>query len=586
MEERFNLREESLLKEERIKSILNLRKIKINQIIFKARQRRFDINSFKEKKEDEEQKNKERTNNNKKEIILKFNEDDYFIDPDNININEELDNMKFVQTDDIINNIIKLLNKSDDINSIMYGVLMMRKFTVIEAVLINKSRLFIKNKLYKQIMNVLNSYYNVNKKITFECLWILSCLVYDSQNKEMYYFLLNNKCIDLYKKIILFYCENSIDSIDTNILKVMSTYILNILIFKQKELENDNNIINCDLNDDYLLDFLNGLANLIISLNINEEIYISLLIEITNCFDFQILITNDLLNKIIIFLINETLINLENRNYYYEDEVGEYYENYSLNSKIRINSIYQIILIQLQYFMVHALKEMPTDYFKKLSEEIIDKIEKIKDDKKHINYYVEYINAFIFYLIEINLSLTFEETKKIFDFFMCFLKNKHKNKEIIISCLQGLNNLSTKMALNKMIGILITEIPFILNFIKAENHTSLQIINEVFDLLMTLLMKIGIKIHNNFESVIFNEVIDCLKELYDCEINNDVRKLFENGYIIISKIIESNEKKENQNNYKFIIETKGIKEIISNLINLNIKIEIPLFLLNFLQINI
>ena len=236
--------------------------------------------------------------------------------------------------------------------------------------------------------------------------------------------------------------------------------------------------------------------------------------------------------------------------------------------------------------MVHPLKEMPSDQFKKLSEEIVNKIEKIKDDKKHINYYVEYINAFIFYLIEINLSLTFEETKKIFDFFMYFLKNKSKNKEIIISCVQGLNNLSTKMALNKMIGFLITEIPFILNFIKAENHTSLQIINEVFDLLMTLLMKIGLKIHNNFESVVFNEVIDCLKELYDCEINNDVKKLFENGCIIISKIIESNEKKENQNNYKFIIETKGIKDIISNLINLNIKIEIPIFLLNFLEINI
>ena len=583
MEERFNQREELILKEERIKSILNLRKIKLNQIIFKARQRRFDVNSFKEKKEDEEQKIKERANNNEKEIILKFNEDDYFIDPDSINLNEELDNMKFVQTDDIINNITELLNKNDDENSIMYGVLMMRKFTVIEAVLINKSRLFIKNKLFKQIMNILNTYYNVNKKITFECLWILSCLVYDSKNKDMYYFLLNDKCIDLYKKIILFYCENTID---TNILKVISTFILNILIFKQKEFENDNNIINCDLSDDYLLDFLNGLANLIISLNIHEEIYISLLIEITNCFDFQILLKNDLLNKIIIFLINETLVNLENRNYYYEDEVGEYYENFGLNSKIRINSIYQIILIQLQYFMVHPLKEMPSDDFKKLSEEIINKLETIKDDKKHVNYYVEYINAFIFYLIEINLPLTFEETKKIFDFFIYFLKNKSKNKEIIISCVQGLNNLSTKMALNKMIGFLITEIPFILNFIKAENHTSLQIINEVFDLLMTLLMKIGLKIHNNFESVIFNEVIDCLKELYDCEINNDVKKLFENGYIIISKIIESNEKKENQNNYKFIIETKGIKDIISNLINLNKKIEIPMFLLNFLEINI
>ena len=35
----------------------------------------------------------------------------------------------------------------------MFGILMMRKFTVIEAVLINKSHL-LKNELYKQILNI------------------------------------------------------------------------------------------------------------------------------------------------------------------------------------------------------------------------------------------------------------------------------------------------------------------------------------------------------------------------------------------------------------------------------------------------
>ena len=59
--------------------------------------------------------------------------------------------------------------------------------------------------VYSQICNVLNTYYNNNKKIVFECLWILSRLVYDSQDKEMFYFLLNEKCLELYKKIILLF---------------------------------------------------------------------------------------------------------------------------------------------------------------------------------------------------------------------------------------------------------------------------------------------------------------------------------------------------------------------------------------------
>ena len=435
----------------------------------------------------------------------------------------------------------------------MLGILMMRKFTVIEAVLINKAHLFIKNELYRQILNVLNTYYN-NKKITFECLWILSSLVYDSKDKNMYHLLLNDKCIELYKKVVSFYCN---EKYDMNIVKVMSIFILNILIFKQKEEENEKNIINFDTNDDSLLVFLSGLVDLIINLEMNEEIYISLLIEITNCFNLQILLKNDLLNKIIIFLINETIINLDNKVYYYEEEINEYYEKYCLNTKIRINTIYQIILIQLQYFMSHPSVEMPINYFKKLSEEIINKSEKIKEDNKHCSYYIEYINTYIYFLIELNMSLSFDETKKLFDFIIYFLKNKSKNKIIILPCLQALNNLTTKM-------------------------------NEIFELLITLLIKLGIKkIHQELEKVIFTNILDCLKDFYDCEINNDIKSILEKGFIILTKIIESNEKQaEIKNNYIFLLETKGIKEIIYNLVNSNIKIEIPIYLLNLLEINI
>ena len=65
---------------------------------------------------------------------------------------------------------------------------MMRKFTVIDAVLINKSELFIENKLYIQICNLLFDYCNNNKKLVFESLWILSTFVYDSKDEEIYHF--------------------------------------------------------------------------------------------------------------------------------------------------------------------------------------------------------------------------------------------------------------------------------------------------------------------------------------------------------------------------------------------------------------
>ena len=73
MEERLNKREEILLKEDRIKTILKLRKNKINQKLFQARQRKFNIDSLKEIKE-EEKSSKEFNNSNinkKIKILMK-----------------------------------------------------------------------------------------------------------------------------------------------------------------------------------------------------------------------------------------------------------------------------------------------------------------------------------------------------------------------------------------------------------------------------------------------------------------------------------------------------------------------------------
>ena len=584
MEERLNKREEILLKEDRIKTILKLRKNKINQKLFQARQRKFNIDSLKEIKE-EEKSSKEFNNSNinKKIKILKFDEEDYFIDPDDLDINEDLNSLEFVKTRDILTNITNLLNNINDLNCVLYGVLMMRKFSVIDAVLINKANLFAENKLYLQVCNILDYYYKNNKKLVFECFWILSSLAYESQDKNMFYFLLNDKCIDLYKRILEFYCENEYDN---NIIKVMSTFILNLLVFKQKESENENNIINCDLNDDCLLNFFFFLVDLIISVDYIEEIYISLFIEITNCFDFEILLKNDLINKIITILVKESIKKLYEENCFYDEEIDRYYENYNLNSKIKINTIYQIILIQLQYFLVHPLKEMPFNSFKKLSEEILNKSKVIIDDNKHFGYYVEYINSYIYYLISLKLPLSYKEIKSLFDFLIYYIKNKSKNKAIIISCLESLNNLSERMELNKLIGFLVDEIPLLLNFIKDENSINLKIVKEIFDLLNTLLIEYNLKIQKDIKEEIFDCVLKCLKVFYDCDINNDIKQLLENGFNIISKIIESNKEREIQNNYKFLIESNGIKDIIYNLINLDNKVGIPIYLLDFLSINI
>ena len=46
MEEGFNNGAESILKEERIKNIMYLRKIRLNQKIFKARQRKFNLEAL------------------------------------------------------------------------------------------------------------------------------------------------------------------------------------------------------------------------------------------------------------------------------------------------------------------------------------------------------------------------------------------------------------------------------------------------------------------------------------------------------------------------------------------------------------
>ena len=590
------------INEERIQNLLKFRKKNLNQKLFRARLRKFDYSNL-NKNNDSTVKtikenintdiniiiniNKDNININEENLI--FKEDDYLIDPDDLKINEKIKQMDFVETENIINNIIILLSEKD-LNSILYGLLMMRKFAVIDAILINKSELFIEKKMYIQICNLLYDYCTINKKLVFESLWILSNFVYDSQDKEIYHFLLTNKCIDLYKKILLY---NNNSKLDLDVfLEEICTLLLNLLIYKEKEY--DNNIINYELDENNLIQFLKEIVDIIINMKRIKEIYISFFIEITNSFDLCKLLQYDLLNKIMIFLIEENFKKL-NEEINYDEDIDMYYEKYNEIGnyyKSKIKNIYQISLIQLQYLLMHPLKEMPFNCIQKLSNEIIAKMNKYLNDKKNNLFYVGYINSYISYIAELNIIISYEETKNLFEYLITNIKNKNNNTQIIIECIIGLNNLSLKMILNKMFGLLITELPNILLFISNDNynnHISIKIINEILNLLKTLIVETGIKLHNEIENKIFINVINCIKNYYDCEINNDVKNLLEQCYIIISKIIEINLNINMENkkgyDYLFVFEKMGMRDITYNLINIK-SINIPYFIFNILDIRI
>jgi hypothetical protein len=459
---------------------------------------------------------------------------------------------------------------------------MMRKFTVIDAVLINKSEIFIEKKLYIQICSLLFDYCLVNRKVVFESLWILTSFVYDSDNKELYHFLLSDKCLELYKKIII---SNSNNKYDLDIfLEELSTLILNLLVFKKKESENENNIINSDYNEEYLIHFLTEIIDIILSnSNKNKEIYISLFIQITNCFTLEKLVNNYLLNKIISFLIEENIKKLNKEYKDYDEDINEFYDYYIHKSNIQ--NIHQISLLQLQYILTHPLKDMLGILFDKLSSEIIEKLNEYINDKNNNIFYVGYINCYISYILEMNIPLTFEQIKKLFDYLMTNIKHEYnkKNTKIMVECLEGLNNLSIKMSLNKMIGILITELPNnILPLIKDDKHVSIKAINEILNLIITLLIDNKTKFYGVLETQIFTDVINCVKSYYDCKINNDVKDLYEKGYFIISRIIELNIGDKKGNDYIFLFDKMGMKEITSNLA-MNSQVRIPYFIFNILN---
>jgi len=574
--------------EERIQNIIKLRKRNLYQKIFIARQRKYPIPTLKSIPETNADNNCVQTNDDNNDDKPKENEReelnlyDYLIDPDDLDINDNIKKMDFVDEKKCINNIILLLSDIKNINSILYGLLMMRKFTVIDAILINKAEFFIEKKLYIQICSLLFDYCHINRKLVFESLWILTSFVHDSKDKELYHFLISEKCLDLYKKII---SSNYNNKNDLNIfLEEISTLVLNLLIFKKKESENEDNIINSDYNEEYLINFLTEFVDIILKDgNNHKEIYISLFIQITNCFSFEKLVDNFLLNKIVSFLIEENIKKLNKEYSDYEEDIDEFYDYYI--HKSNIENIHQISLIQLQHILTRPLKEMLAIDFEKLSNEIIEKLNEYINDKNNNIFYVGYINCYISYILDMNIPLSFDQIKKLFDYLMTNIKHEYnkKNTKIMVECLEGLNNLSIKMSLNKMIGILITEIPNnILPLIRNDAHVSIKVVNEVLDLIITLLIDNKTKFYGVLEAQIFSDVINCVKSYYDCKINNDVKDLYEKAYFIISRIFEINIGNKKGNDYTFLFDKMGMKDITSNLA-MNSQIYIPYFILNILN---
>jgi hypothetical protein len=130
--------------EERIQNIIKLRKRNLYQKIFIARQRRFPfphLKTYPDMNNDDNNNNCDNKDNsdNNQTTEHEFNLNDYLIDPDDLDINDFIKKMDFVDEKKCINNIILLLSDIKNVNSILYGLLMMRKFTVIDAILINKS---------------------------------------------------------------------------------------------------------------------------------------------------------------------------------------------------------------------------------------------------------------------------------------------------------------------------------------------------------------------------------------------------------------------------------------------------------------
>ena len=153
-------------------------------------------------------------------------------------------------------------------------MLLFRKFVVIDAITINKTDIFIENKLYINICSLLFDYCSTNRKLVYECLWILIMLTYNSSDNELNLFLLSEKCINLYKKIIE---SNKKCKADYTIFSIEITKLMNnLLIYKENKNINDNHYR-------YLISFVTELVNLIIynSNNTNlkyREYYISFFI--------------------------------------------------------------------------------------------------------------------------------------------------------------------------------------------------------------------------------------------------------------------------------------------------------------------
>ena len=549
------------IKEERINYLIQLRKLKFNQKIMKSRlSKKNQYDSIKNTNLISDEKIQNENGNN-------INEDDYIIDPDDLTISEEVLKLDFVDDEEAVKNMNFLL-KNSNINNILHGLLLFRKFVVIDAITINKTDIFIENKLYINICSLLFDYCSSNKKLVYECLWILIMLTYNSSDTDLNLFLLSEKCINLYKKIIL---SNKNNNADYSIFTIEITKLLNnLLIYKEEK-----NII--DSQNQYLISFVSELVNLITYNNNNtnreyREHYVSFFIQITNSFSFEVLLEYQILNKIIISLVNDILL-----------------------TKNKIENYQKKNLSQLEYLLTHPFKEMSYDYFKKLVDFILN------SQKNNNIYFIGYINCFISYVNILNYSLNYVDTKKIFDFLISKIKQIKKvysNKNLIIECIEGINNIALKMLLNKMIGLLIVELPEFLKFIndKKENDLCLEkgIILEILNLFQNLL-DCGIKFHKELSETIIKDVINCIKMFYGYELKNDVIKIIERCYKIIARITEKNIISSNKDfvwnaknfeNYQYFLEKEGLRDLtIAIYNNEKTNINIPEFVFVCLKIN-
>ena len=460
--------EEKNFTNERWENGLTLRKRKINEILSKKR----GFDRFK----NEGQK-------------------DYQIIKEEINIPIEIKNKKYDDLDQFLKEI-KVYIQSENIEYNKYALYCIRTQTLNNEGSNNKnlfSELLIKQDYIVYIFNLIQKYFD-NKKIIYEALWILiNILYYQNNNVDLVVNLSTQQCIQLYIKIL--------DKKD-NCLRLNIYWLLSNLL-------NNTNI---------------GLTNQVLF-----HLYMSSLFRLYIIKDLEDNNSNlaeiELMNLILILsflsdFVNDTFVRLKNndiKNFLdYNSNVD--YQSIMENNKYLLEHLFNIFLkyienANLNCYCFMGLSKL-TNY---LDDQIIfNKLflsglcrklvkEQIKVDEEFINYVVQIIGNYLYFIPENLIDPIFVE--ETFNYFVKLLQSYPSKQILKRDIFWSASNIvvddNNYCELFAKSGILLLG----LQSICTDNDT---VINEA------LYMLLGFFDINNIEIIINNNNLDYIKNLVSC----------------------------------------------------------------------